>query len=272
MYILFDIGGTRSRFAMSVDLESFDEPIIVRTPASYEEAKKVWQQTLKEMIGSETVLGVCGGIAGVLNDGRTGLVTAPHLVNWQDKPLTRDLEDITHAHVHLRNDTEIVGLGEATFGAGQGSTIMVYITVSTGVGGARIVNQVIDYSTYGFEFGHHIIDWNSGRTLEETISGSAMEAEFDCNILDVPEGVWHSRAKAVAAGVYNAMLHWSPDSIVLGGSMITKPIGFKITDIEAELKKLPSPFPKWPKLQQATLESVGGLYGAMAYLKHSHQK
>ena len=59
---------------------------------------------------------------------------------------------------YLANDSDLDGLGEATVGAGKGFNIVAYITVSTGIGGVRIVGGKIDVSTYGFEPGHQIID------------------------------------------------------------------------------------------------------------------
>jgi glucokinase len=55
------------------------------------------------------------------------------------------------------------GLGEAVFGAGKGREIVVYMTISTGVGGARIVGGKIDASAMGFEPGHQIIDACGGK-------------------------------------------------------------------------------------------------------------
>ena len=58
----------------------------------------------------------------------------------------------------IANDTAVVGLGEAHRGAGIGYNIVTYITVSTGVGGTRIVDGRIDRRIYGFEPGHQTID------------------------------------------------------------------------------------------------------------------
>lgn len=53
----------------------------------------------------------------------------------------------------LANDADLVGLGEAVYGAGKGYKVVAYFTVSTGVGGARIVNKRIDKGVFSFEPG-----------------------------------------------------------------------------------------------------------------------
>jgi len=75
--------------------------------------------------------------------------------------------------VFIENDASIVGLGEAVSGAGMGEEIVVYITVSTGVGGTRIVSGEIDEHAYGFEPGHELI--NMQDSLEDLVSGTAVE-------------------------------------------------------------------------------------------------
>jgi len=93
------------------------------------------------------------------------------------------LEEILEVPVFLRNDTAIVGLGEAHAGAGKGHEIVVYITVSTGVGGVRIIKGEIAKNQFGFEIGHQIIDLDGSVCpscekpvdLENMISGRATE-------------------------------------------------------------------------------------------------
>jgi predicted NBD/HSP70 family sugar kinase len=74
MYILFDIGGTKTRIAASKNLESFGEPVIISTPESFEEGIEVITKTVKELCGGETLEAAAGGIAASLNREKTELV------------------------------------------------------------------------------------------------------------------------------------------------------------------------------------------------------
>ena len=110
------------------------------------------------------------------------------------KPLVHRLQDELSTKAYIANDTAIVGLGEAHAGAGKGSDIVVYITVSTGVGGARIVDGEIDRRAFGFEPGHQIIDIDnsickkckSGQ-LEDMVSGTATQHRFGVKPYEVED-------------------------------------------------------------------------------------
>jgi len=213
------------------------------------------------------------------------LFTVPNLQGWNYKPLKKELEKGTGAPLFIENDTAIVGLGEATAGAGKGCSIVVYITISTGVGGARIVDGKIDKSAFGFEIGHQIIDAGGGfekesergalgarkgyMDLEKHISGKAVEKRFGkkpYEILD-PE-IWDEEARLLAFGLNNTIVHWSPDIVVLGGSMM-KEIGIPIERVRHHLKEIMAIFPELPKIGKAALGDIGGLHGALVFLRQS---
>lgn len=63
-----------------------------------------------------------------------------HVPGWEDTPLQQILEDEFGAPAGVDNDANIAALGEQRFGAGQGYSSLLYITVSTGVGGGWILD------------------------------------------------------------------------------------------------------------------------------------
>ncbi len=86
------------------------------------------------------------------------VIFAPNLM-WHDVPIVQMLQEILALPVYLENDANVAGLGEYRFGAGKGSKNMVYITVSTGVGGGLILNGKIHGGSFGMagEVGHMTI-------------------------------------------------------------------------------------------------------------------
>lgn len=268
MLIIFDIGGSKTRIARSDDGKSFSDPIYIDTPTNGNDGIKKLIEEIARISEGRPISAIAGGIAGVLNDDHSELVQAPNLPGWQFRPLKTPLMKSFRCPVYFENDTNIVGLGEAIAGAGRHYPIVVYITISTGVGGSRIVNETIDLARVGFEPGHQIINHETGETLEQLISGKANEFRYKTKITEIPKEAWRKIAKQTAVGIYNTILHWSPDVVVLGGSMITKPIGIPMKDILYELKHLPQIFPTLPTIKKATLGDFGGLYGGLAYLKN----
>lgn len=78
------------------------------------------------------------GAPGPLDTSRGIIHFAPNL-SWQDLPIREILEGKTGIRVLLDNDANLAALGEHVYGAGRGAENMVYITVSTGVGGGFIL-------------------------------------------------------------------------------------------------------------------------------------
>ena len=271
MYLIFDIGGTKMRLAISKDGNTFDVPKIVPTPTSFNEAVSVFKTIAEELSGGQAIVAAGGGITGIKNKEKTIMVKSPHLPDWENKPLKEELEKAVGCPVYIENDSAIVGLGEAVVGAGKGSLIVAYITVSTGIGGARVVNGKIDANSMGFEPGHQIVDvYNGILTLEKLVSGSSLEKKFGRKPKEIKDDVlWKDLARILAIGIHNTILHWSPDVVVLGGSMMTGDPSIPIDETEKELSQIMKVFPNLPTIKKAELQDVGGLHGALVYLKQN---
>lgn len=283
MYVLFDIGGTKTRVAVAESTDAFGEMKKIDTPKTFEEGIEVMCAIVDELRAGNEITEVAVGIAGPLAPDHGELVLSPNLPNWAGKPFRRTLSErllVPEDSVLVENDSAMVALGEAHFGAGKGDDIMAYITVSTGVGGARIVDGHIDRSTFGFEPGHQILDMDGtvcrafeSFEAEDMLSGTATALRFGKKAYEVtdPE-VWDELSKWLAYMLNNTIVHWSPRSVVLGGSMIVGEPAIPVDKVDAELAKLLHIFPQRPFLKKATLEDKGGLYGGLARIAQKVHK
>ena len=87
----------------------------------------------------------------------TGVLSSPpNLPGWIDVPLAQILAESTGLSVQIENDANAAALGELVFGAGRGSRHMVYLTLSTGIGGGVIADGRILHGATGAagEVGH----------------------------------------------------------------------------------------------------------------------
>ncbi|MBL7045255.1 MAG: ROK family protein [Parcubacteria group bacterium] len=267
------------RLALSKDGESFDEPKVVPTPKNFNEAIKAFKEAFDEVAKGESVEKAVGGMRGPFNNKKTIMVNSSMLPDWNDKPLKEEMEKVVGAPVIIENDTALVGMGEMLSGAGKlappagrGTRIGVYITVSTGVGGARYHNGVLDENRFGFEPGHQVIDFKNNISLEDLVSGTALEKREGKKAYEVTDpAIWDELAKTLAYGLYNTILHWSPDVVVLGGSMIVGDPAIEVELIEKYLKEINTKFPELPEIKKAELEDFGGLYGAIAFIKQQKE-
>jgi len=275
-YVLFDIGGTKTRVTISEDLKTFAKPVNCATAATYKAGIKDIVAATKTLT-DRPIRAVAGGIRGALNHDKTQMIHDPGgvLTGWEEKPLASELGKALGAPVALENDAALVGLGETVFGAGDNEPIVVYLTVSTGVGGAKIEHGAVDEYRYGFEPGHQILDVDQTilgddeePTLENLVSRSALERRFGSKPYDIPQSdqVWDQLAYYLAHGLRNTILYWSPDVIVLGGSMIGGDPRIQLNDIIRHTDAVLEGVVPLPAIVDAKLGDVGGLYGAMALL------
>ena len=94
-------------------------------------------------------------------DAITGTVRLSHHVKgWENMPLRDLLYKEFGVPVSVDNDANVAALGEHRFGAGQGYDSLLYITVSTGVGGGWILNGQPWRGAEGMagELGHMVVD------------------------------------------------------------------------------------------------------------------
>jgi len=256
------------RFVVSKDGNTFGEPKIVDTPKDFLEGISLFKKTASELAGGEEIIAVAGGVR-ALDSAKEKLRNQPHFPMWVDEPFKQELQNAIGAAVYLENDAAMVGLGEAVFGSGKEYRIVAYITISTGVGGVRIVDRKIDPSSQGFEPGNQIINFdNTTKYLEACISGSALEKRLGKKAYEITDpAVWEKEAELLAYGLNNVSVFWSPDVIVLGGSMILGDPAIPLDRVEYHLKNVLKILPEPPKLKKAALGDIGGLYGALAFLK-----
>jgi glucokinase len=184
-----DLGGTQIRAAVMrgprllsrIGLLTSEHPGQENVIARMIQA--VHQAMDEAAVSLDQITGIGIGAPGPLN-GKTGIVFCPpNLPGWQNTPL----RDIFYEHfqcpIYLENDANVAAMGEYMFGAGRGSKDVVYLTISTGIGGGIITNgQLLTGSIgTGAELGHMTIDLHGPRCncgnigcLESLASGTAI--------------------------------------------------------------------------------------------------
>jgi predicted NBD/HSP70 family sugar kinase len=262
MYLLFDIGGTKSRFALSRDGSSFDEPLMIDTPQNYTEAILAFADCVKKVTGGEKIEKAVGGFPGIVVNKK--VFQSPNLPDFKNKLLGYELERIFQVEPTIHNDADLAALGEAVYGAGKDFDIVAYITISTGIGGGLIIDKKIQKTKYGFEPGHQIINYKTRETLHDLISGTALSKKYNKPAKEIKEPEiydWISEILGVA--LTNTIVHWSPDVLIMGGS-ITKDID--IYQVEEQIQKNLHIFPEVPVMKRAELGAYNGIWGALAAL------
>ena len=100
------------------------------------------------------------GAPGPLNFKQGVLRFAPNLPGWINVPLQEMLADRFHVPAFVGNDADVAALAEHRFGAGVGVADLLYMTISTGIGGGMVFNNRLFTGGQGLggEVGHMAID------------------------------------------------------------------------------------------------------------------
>lgn len=271
MYFVFDVGGTKTRVGVSQDGQSISQTKIVPTSQDFDTGIQAIKQAAEELSNGQKIDAIAGGIAGPINQEKSMLIKSPHIANWIGKPLKDRLENIFNTPTILENDAILAGLGEACFGAGKNYRIVGFLTISTGVGGSKIVDGKVDANTQGFEPGHQIIEVDGppckcgGKGHFETfVGGSYIQKKYGVKAEDLTDQTaWDEIVRYLAIGLNNSIVHWSPEILILGGS-VSKSI--PIDKLIQKITNLLTIFPNMPEISKGSLGDQAGLLGALKLL------
>jgi glucokinase len=253
-----DLGGTQLRAALADSMG--DIKVEVRVPTEAAEGSEAVigrivaciERVRVAMPADGLLLGVGVGAPGPL-DPTTGVVfTLPNLPGWNGVPLRSILTERTGLHVALGNDANVAALGEWRFGGGAGKQNVVYVTISTGIGGGVIEQGrlVLGHKGAAAELGHMLINVEGRLSWEDMASGTALGRAAARAMQASPDTLLHRLAGAdtvtaasvshaaalgdalarqlmeregelIGVGLLNTLHLFSPEVVLLGGSVIT---------------------------------------------------
>ncbi len=260
-----DIGGTKIALGLS-DLEGRPALPFRRFPTDVARGPhRILGQALDELGkmveeagGRVAAVGV--GCGGPLNR-RRGLILSPaNLPGWDEFPIVELVRSRLDVPLLLDNDANAAALAEHEYGAGRGAENMVYMTISTGIGGGvilggRLIHGVGDAAG---EVGHMIVrpggapcGCGSRGCLETICSGTSIARRAAERLADgarssvlleggglkeitakavaeaaragdaVASEVWDETIEYLALGVGNVIAAFAPEAVVLGGGVST---------------------------------------------------
>jgi len=186
--LVLDLGGTQLRLALANRDGKLLSRYAAPTQAAQSQRRLIGRinRAIREItsdIDLKQVLGMGVAVAGLVNPETGVLLSSPNLPRLRNVRLKALLEREIKAPVWLANDASLAALGEHRFGAGRGFSHLVYITVSTGIGGGVIIDNGLFLGGQGYaaEIGHMVIDPDGPRCacgnmgcLEAFASGSAI--------------------------------------------------------------------------------------------------
>jgi glucokinase len=156
-YIVADVGGTHIRAACFQTHSRV--PTLVKK--IYTKGLESPHERLINLIDSlipsdEEIAAITVAAPGPLDPYEGIIFEAPNIPSWTNLPLKTLIQDHFNVPVAIGNDANLAALGELRYGAGIGHSHLVYITVSTGIGGGVIINNQLLLGLHGLaaELGH----------------------------------------------------------------------------------------------------------------------
>lgn len=300
--IAVDIGGTHLRAAAyeSDNIQPAHHQRVktqATTPGVYERLVKVIESVWPKD-GSVAAIGVAS--PGPLDPHLGYILATPNIPDWINFPLGPNLSARFKTPVFIDNDANLAALGEWKFGAGKGHHNVLYITVSTGIGGGVIIEDRLLQGTHGMaaELGHVILDpdgpicscgfyghlesFSSGPAivryaLGEMESGARSSMKRDVNLTarQVADAAMQGDALAKSAyrrageylgiGVASFLHTFNPSIVIFGGGVSqVGPLLFDSFNISLQKHVFHPRYLDDLKIEMAALGDDAGLLGALA--------
>ena len=255
-----DLGGTKISTAIANLDGKVQSLFTMPTEANLGETKvleniitSIEKVIIEEKTTLDEVLCIGIGSPGVLDLDEGEIITSPNLP-FANFKIISELKKIFDVDFYLDNDANVATIGEYLLGAGKGKKNIIYVTVSTGVGGGAIVNGDLYHgnTSNALEIGHMTLDINGPicgcgnyGCLEALSSGTAIAKAANSAILSKAETslkqydkitsyevfieaqngdiiateIIDNALNYLGVGISNVMTMFDPEMIIIGGGV-----------------------------------------------------
>jgi N-acetylmannosamine-6-phosphate 2-epimerase/N-acetylmannosamine kinase len=277
--LALDIGGTKMLAALvqnSKVLETHKMP----TPRDGDPRRwlKVLFAAIASWQGQYDTVGAA--VTGIVDDGYWSALNRNTLDLPDRFPLADTIKQLSGLPVLAANDAQAAAWGEHRFGGGQNED-MVFLTISTGIGGGIVINGQPMFGLAG-HFGQFRVADNVAGTLEDQVSGHWIASQAavhqpGATARDVFEAAaagneWakniiKASARQTAQLCRNIHLALDPPRIVIGGGIGLAPN--YLDTVRQALEGLPPRLT--PKIHAAALGESAGVVGIADLAKNQHR-
>ncbi len=298
-----DLGGTKIYTAL-VDLDgNIVKEVTVKTEAQKGDAVVLDKiiKTIDDVLRGtdiDEIKAIGVGSPGPL-DVENGLIVYTPNLPFKNFNIVKPIKEKYKIDTYLDNDANVATLSEYMFGAGKGSKNMVYVTVSTGIGGGAILNGSLfrGSTSNALEIGHITVMKGGPRCgcgntgcAEALASGTAImkrakeaiESKVETSLKNyeevtakevfleaekgdkVSKDILNDALSYLGITISNIANSFDPDKIIIGGGVSEAGrIVFDKIDYEMERRCLKTIYNNC-KIEKAVLGSKAGVLGAAA--------
>ncbi len=269
-YLAIDVGATKTLLAVFNRSGELVCECRIATNPDYQKFKAEIGQKIGELKQQYRFSHCCIALPSRFENFEDGVASHFGNLDWVDIPIKSDLQELLpSAKILFHNDAKLAGLSEASLLHGKYKKVL-YVTISTGIGGGVITDGIIDKDFENFEPGQMVFE-PGGKTQqwEDFASGKALRAKYGKPAAEIDDpAVWQAYAKDLAIGFEDILATVQPDAVVVGGGVGAHFEKFQ-PFLEAELNKINNPLVPTPPLLKAQRPEEAVIYGCCEYIKQN---
>lgn len=228
--ILIDIGGTKTVVARAETGSTLVR--VIKRPTPLDDPVSVLIDMIEEVRENHPIAGIGIGVPGPFSRPEGMVLNPPNLSpSWQNLRLRDALHAQYSCTVAVENDANCAALAEATFGAGAGESLVVYYTISTGVGTGIVYQGNLLIGRHDTEGGHQVLipphlnppscTCGGAGCLEALVGGRSLADlhGIEAHALDDP-AIWHEVGTWLGLAMANTTALLDPNIIIIGGGLV----------------------------------------------------
>ncbi len=304
-YICVDIGGTNIRTALfgKKNIRPL-EFIETKTQAETETAEERLIKQIENIWPKKGEIRAIGVAAAGYVDSSHGIVLlAVNIPGWQNLPLRKIIRKKFKTPVYIENDARLAALGEWRHGAAKGHHDVIYLTISTGIGGGVIIKDRLLQGSNGIatEIGHttilpdgpicfcghkgHLEALSSGNAITKYVqeqitngiqSPITKEVEINSKIIydyakmgdELSKKAFEQAGYYLGIGIANLIHIFNPTCIVLGGGVShSGDLLLRPMRTSLEQQLLGKEYLKELSIKISILGDLAGLVGALTFIQ-----
>ncbi|MEM0384353.1 MAG: ROK family protein [Candidatus Caldarchaeum sp.] len=292
--IAVDFGASMLRFAV-VENYRVVRRVVCATPRTLAELRHVFRNSFNILHAMGVSRNAPVGIASIGPFEKEGVVKATNIGGLRIN-LRKIVEEAHGGRITILNDCTAAALAEKTIGPWRGLKNLVYVTISTGIGGGAVVDGhlLIGRDGNAAEIGHMVVDYQS--TIKCGCGGLGHWEAF-CSGVGLPKlarqvigkaawvdsrqvfeaaergdrralNVLNKMAELNAVGFSNIMNVYDPEIVIVGGSVA---LNHPVETVEKPKRLLNKYSMLRSKLVLTSLGHDGPLLGAAAAAQTGHE-
>ena len=162
-----------------------------------------------------------------------GQITSTPKAGWANTPITSIIGEALEVPVAFDTDVNAAVLAEYTWGAARGTSVSLYLTVGTGIGGGALVRGRPLHGALHPEMGHVPVPRHPGDKfeghcpyhgdcLEGMAAGPAIAARWgvEARQLAPDHEAWEFEAHYLASALMGFIVTLAPERVILGGGVM----------------------------------------------------